>query len=536
MRAKKLAVWRIITLMEKAKDKTKKSFTHGALSLCVFLALGKIIGAVYRLPLTWILGAVGIGTYQMIFPLYSLLLTLSSSSVPQALAKIISAKRAKGDVVGVRQTFLSASIWLVILSGLATGLVMLFARPFAALQGNADAFICFFGIAPAILFVGIIAAYRGYFQGNENMTPSGVSSLIEQVVKMAAGLFLAYLFRPRGVYWSVFGALLGVSISELVAANFLAIRFLCDKGRPRLNLGNLNFKCCSKKIFAICLPATLGGLIMPLVQFIDSGLVVNLLDGIGFSHDVSVAMFGVSSGAVGSLINLPVVVSLAIATAALPSISKNNELNCNEKVKATIDKSWTLTLFFSVPCAVGLALLSRPIMGLLYGKVLSNTELTAASGLLKIGAISIIFLALTQVASGVCQGLGKFKIPLFGLILGGSIKIIANLCLIRVPNINIYGDQIANILCFFTSAAFDFAFIVRFFTISTLKNTLKIAFLAAVMAMFVIIFDYFVDINNFIWLCVCILGAVIIYFALATIIFKKHEKNSAMIKGRQKTK
>ena len=185
---------------------------------------------------------------------------------------------------------------------------------------------------------------------------------------------------------------------------------------------------------------------------------------------------------------------------------------------------------------MGLALLSRPIMGLLYGKVLSNTELTAASGLLKIGAISIIFLALTQVASGVCQGLGKFKIPLFGLILGGSIKIIANFCLIRVPNINIYGDQIANILCFFTSAAFDFAFIVRFFTINTLKNTLKIAFLAAVMAMFVIIFDYFVDINNFIWLCVCILGAVIIYFALATIIFKKHEKNSAMIKGRQKTK
>ena len=136
MRAKKLAVWRIITLMKKAKDKTKKSFTHGALSLCVFLALGKIIGAVYRLPLTWILGAVGIGTYQMIFPLYSLLLTLSSSSVPQALAKIISAKRAKGDVVGVRQTFLSASIWLVILSGLATGLVIIFARPFAALQGN----------------------------------------------------------------------------------------------------------------------------------------------------------------------------------------------------------------------------------------------------------------------------------------------------------------------------------------------------------------------------------------------------------------
>lgn len=85
---------------------------------------------------------------------------------------------------------------------------------------------------------------------------------------------------------------------------------------------------------------------MPLVQFIDSGLVVNLLDGIGFSHDVSVAMFGVSSGAVGSLVNLPVVVSLAIATAALPSISKNNELNCNEKVKSTIDKSWTLTLFF----------------------------------------------------------------------------------------------------------------------------------------------------------------------------------------------
>lgn len=499
----------------------KISFAKSAITLCVFLMVGKIIGAIYRLPLTWILGSVGIGIYQMIFPLYSLLLTVSSSAVPQALSKLISEKNAKGDFGGAKQIFIVASIWLIILSSLASILVCSSSKIISGLQGNINAFICYFGIAPAIIFVGIISAYRGYFQGHENMMPSGISSLIEQTVKMLAGLGLSYLFLPKGIEWGVFGALLGVSISEFVASLYLFFAFIFSKKRNKIAIHGLDFRACTKSIFSICLPVTLGGLILPLVQFIDSGLVVKLLLKIGYSQETATSLFGLSSGAVGSLINLPVVLSLSVATAVLPSISKNNTLGNNEKVNKTINKSFILTLLLTLPCVMGFIMLAKPIIQFLYGSVFSQNEINISAILLKLGAISIIFLALTQVSSGIMQGKGRFKIPMLGLIIGGALKIIFNLILIQIPNINIYGDQIANIVCYFSASLFNFIFIIKAINKKSIISFFKILFATILMGGFLSIFIYYVSVNTFWLLLIAILLAIIVYFVFIFLLFYK---------------
>lgn len=506
--------------------KKQKTFAPGAITLCSFLIVGKAIGAIYRLPLTWILGSVGIGIYQMIFPLYSLLLTVSSSAIPQALSKLISQKRAQKDYSGIAQVFICSIIWLLAISAICTALVCFGSGAISELQGNAKAYVCYFGIAPALVFVAVIAVFRGFFQGFENMVPSGISSLLEQVVKMVAGLIFAYLFLPMGVEWGVFGALLGVSVSEFVSAVYLLLAFLFFKNRPKILRQGLNFKQSSKSIFSICLPVTIGGLILPLVQFIDSGLVVKLLVDIGFSKTKAISLFGLSSGAVGSLINLPVVLSLAIATAVLPSISKNSEECANEKVKATINKSIILTLFLVLPCALGLIMLSRQIIEFLYGGVFSEIEITITANLLRIGAISCIFLALTQVSSGILQGKGKFKIPMLGLLLGGVFKVLANVVLIKISTLNILGDQIANTICFFTATLVNFSMIFSQISLKTLLKIVKIAISGAVMCAFLYGFVLQTNSASFIAIfCAIILGAVVYFgsYLIISNIGKKRE-------------
>lgn len=499
--------------------KAKNGFARGAITLCVFLMVGKVIGAVYRLPLTYILGSEGIGIYQMIFPLYSLLLTISSSAVPQALSKLISEKQAKGDHVGAKQIFRVATIWLIIFSFVCTAIILIACMPISRMQGNAQSYICYLGIAPSIIFVGVISAYKGYFQGQENMVPSGVASLIEQVVKMVAGLLLAYLFMPNGVLFGVFGALLGVSISEFVAAIYLAVRYIITKPPRKIVTNGLNFKSCSKALLSICLPVTLGALILPLVQFIDSGLVVKLLTMSGYSQQEATSLFGLSSGAVGSLVNLPVVLSLSVATAVLPSISKSNVCGNEQRVKSTINKSFMLTILLTLPCVFGLFMLSRPIISFLYGGVFSKAEIEIASYLLKIGAVSCLFLALTQVSSGILQGKGNFKTPMFALLVGGVFKIIANIVLIKVPQINIYGDQIANLLCFLAAFLVNISFIAKQITAATYRDILKILIASIVMSGFISLFIYFVDVNNFWLLATSIICAVMVYFSTLIILF-----------------
>ncbi|MCR5553223.1 MAG: polysaccharide biosynthesis protein [bacterium] len=496
----------------------KKTFAHNAIILCLLLFISKALGAFFRLPLTWIVGAEGLGLYQIVFPIYSLVLTLTSSFIPQALAKIVSAKRANGNFEGARQVYLTSLVMVGAVSFVFFAIIFLTAPLISAFQGNPEAKLCYYAISPSVFFVGLISVFKGYFQGCQNIIPTGVISLIEQIVKAVFGLVLAYVLLPYGLVYGVCGALIGITISEFVSLIYSFIHFKIIIKKEVVSGERAKPKSCIMQIIKTCLPLFLGDLVLPIVGVIDSNLIINLLSRAN-ETSLSTAYFGLSSGVVGSLINLPIVFSLGISTVVLPKISALKE-SCNEKLlKKTYNASITLVLLMLLPCAGGLFILAKPIINLLYGQTLSSDFIELSARLLMVGSISVVFFGLYQVFASFLQGTGNFKTPLISLIFGGAVKILLNILLI--PQIGIIGDQIASICCFFTCFVINFAFTAKYLTAQTLVNVLKLIISAGVMIGIIYLFYYKLSSFNTVRLVFAIILAVMVYVLITGLLFIK---------------
>jgi len=204
----------------------QNGFVKGAFILIVFNLIGKVIGAVYRIPLANLLGSEGIGEYQLVFPLYSLMLAVSVSGIPVAISKIVSEYNSKGLFGDVKRLIKVALGYLFGVATVCVVLLILCARFIAKIQGNFEIYMCYYGIAPAILFVALLSVFRGYFQGNLNMVPTALSGLIEQLGRLVFGLWFASKFVSFGTSYGVLGAIIGISISEFFALIFLGIYYI----------------------------------------------------------------------------------------------------------------------------------------------------------------------------------------------------------------------------------------------------------------------------------------------------------------------
>ena len=244
----------------------KNLLFKGAFIICLGGFITKIIGALYRIPLTNILGAEGIGIYQMVFPLYSILLTLSSTGVPNGISKLI-ANGYNANLV------LKKSLKFFVLIGLLGSLFLgCFSYYIAKIQGDSNATLGYLAISPSVVAVSIICCYRGYYQGFANMKPTALSQIFEQVIKLAFGLSLAYIFRYNVVLSATF-AVVAVTISEIVVAIYFIITSKKNQNRVNENK-EISYNLLIKTIF----PIMLSTLILPLVRTIESFLILNILN------------------------------------------------------------------------------------------------------------------------------------------------------------------------------------------------------------------------------------------------------------------
>ncbi len=504
----------------------EKAFYKGALVLMLFGFLSKVVGAVYRIPLTSIIGAEGMGLYQMVFPLYTLMLTISSSGLPSSISKLIAESRAKNNFRQANKILKISFVLLISFSLICTLLVFFLAKPIAIVQGNKKATICYLGIAPAIIFVGLISGFRGYFQGEENMFPTAISQFIEQIVKMALGLYFASLFIKKGLNYGVLGAMIGISVSELVAFLYLLIKYVfCSKKRKKqldLSVGQLTSnREAVKSILSLSIYVTLGGLIMPLTMLIDSSLVINILKNIGFSETVATKLFGLQTGTVGSIINMPVVLSLGIATSILPCVAKNNVKGNMQEVKKSISKAILLTIIFALPASVGLMTFSQQIIRLLYSKSLSTAQIYVASQILEVASFGVFYLAMVQVTAGILQGVSKFFVPLISLSCGAVVKIILNVVLIRIKSVNILGAEVSTVACYIV------ALIVNLYVLKRqgLLNLDYKIFFVFIFSSFIYLSKYlfnwflFIKLNYYLSLFMTIFLVLMIYFTLLFILY-----------------
>ena len=432
---------------QKPKAKTH-SFIYGAFILGVCSFLAKLMGAVFRIPLTYILGAEGMGLYQMVFPLYALLLTISSGGLPSALSRIFAEKTAKGEHQTSQKVLATALISLTVFGAVCTLIIVLLHRLIAYGQGNINAALSYLGIAPSIIFVAVISVFRGYFQGRQNMFPSALSQIIEQFVKMAAGLSLAYVLRGYGLSYAVFGAVLGVTLSELAAMAVILIQYYNDKNKLKLSYPKHEVKKYIKLIYAISIPMTISSVIMPVTQLIDSVLVINILSN-SYPVNVATTFFGLFSGTVGSLVNMPVVLLLSISVALIPSIVSSKAKGHNLMVEKKSTLALKLTVLLALPCFVGLFIYASPIVRFLYGSGLKigviNEPLVAAR-LLSIYSVSVVFVSVLSVSASVLQSLGYNYVPVKNLGIGALIKIALNFALLRL--MGIYGAAVSSAVCY----------------------------------------------------------------------------------------
>ncbi len=467
----------------------KNTFVTGALILIVFNLIGKVLGAVYRIPLAKIIGSVGMGLYQLTFPLYTLILTVVTSGITVAVSKMVSGFNAKQRLKDSRRIFWISLLYLAILSFAGALLIVFCAKFIASLQGNSEAFVCYYAIAPAIVFVGVLSAFRGYFQGNLMMFPTAISGLVEQISKLVVGLFLAQKLLVYGAEYAVVGALIGVSISEFFACLFLAVCYVFYSKKHKINglEEKTKFKFLSKQMFSLAVPVTVGGLVSPITNMIDSILVVNLLIFTGLTSSDATMLLGLQSGVVEPLVNLPVIISVAIATALLPSISGCLENGEHNKIKTLIERAYQITMSISIACFICFVVFGEQILSFLYGSSFDFYELATSVKLLFLGGVNIMVLSLVQVSSSVLQALGKAKESVRFLLAGCFVKIALYVALISIKPLNIYGAIISGGVCYLVVLSMQYKLIKKL----TGANMFSSYFYISIQASIISIFAYF---------------------------------------------
>ncbi len=430
----------------KIKKKVQRSFASSAILLATAGMVAKIIGAVYRIPLTNLLGVEGIGLYQLVFPIYALMLTLSSSAIPTAIARLVSERNALGDYIGGRKVFRSSAILLVSTGIVATLLMFLLSAPLATLQGNSLVKYGYYIVAPAILFVACSAFFKGWFQGNMNMLPTATSQIVEQITKMGFGLLFAYLLLDRGTMYAVTGALIGLTLSEFLSLVVMCIMYL--RSRPKGIAGIAEAKAdmaTTKEIMRVSVPIMLAGLIFPVVQFADSLLIVNILMARGAERGLAVSEYGILTAPVGSLINMPIVITLAFAVAIVPIISARRAKRDVVSIKERTDFALKLSYLFGVPCSISILVLAKPLMTALYPSF-DASSLALAVTLLQTSALTIVLLSVQQVYTSVLQALGKSMLPARNLGITAVVKITLDVVLIYW--IGIIGAVISSLIAY----------------------------------------------------------------------------------------
>lgn len=445
----------------------KKTFLKGAAILGVAGIIIKLLGAVFRIPLANLIGDVGMGYYNGAYPIYVFLLTLSTAGIPTAISKLISERLAVGEHLEAHRVF-KVSFLLLFLIGLSTTAILFFGAGYICeLVGNPGAFYAMRAIAPALLFVPIMAAFRGYFQGMQNMSPTASSQVFEQLFRVAFGLSLAFYLFPFGLEYAAAGASSGAAFGGLFGAIAIIIIYLkkkkeIDAGirngvvRAKESVGTI-----LKKILVIAVPVTIGASIMPIMNLIDMALVMNRLQSAaGFTEEAATALYGQLSGMVGAIINFPQVLSMSIAMSLVPVISAAYKRRETAFLQKNVELGVRTSMLIGLPCAFGLMTLAEPIMLLLYP--MQKASATSAAPCLFIMAIGVVFLSVVQTLTGILQGLGKPTIPVINLAIGAVAKIFCTYTLVGIPSINVKGAAFGTALAYAIAATLDFIAVKRY--------------------------------------------------------------------------
>lgn len=456
----------------KATSGKTKSIIGGMTVLGLAGVICKLVGVLFSIPLQWMIGLEGLGVYNAVFPTYNLLLTISSAGLPVAVSRLVARSLAKDDPRSAKKVFRTALLLLTVLGCIATIIILGGSGMLAQRVKIPESQLGFQLIAPCVALVCVLSSFRGFMQGQQNMTPTAISQLIEQVGKVGIALPLAHLGSVYGAEsgmsaaYGAAGALLGTTIAEAAALVYMLLLYLRNRSRfnalPQYAAEDETGGSVMKQLLAISIPITIGACIVPLSQWIDSAMLMDRLQAAGNAYDAAKQLYGLFTGTVIRIINIPTALALAVSMSLVPAISSAKALNDDETVRRQSDLGLRFAFLIGFPCSIGMSVLAEPIMRFFYENTMEEAYLITGGQLLAVSSMTIVLFTVVQATSSILQGLGKQRIPMYTLVAGVVCKVILNYVLVGIPGIGIHGAPIASLVCYTVSLVPNLYYVLKY--------------------------------------------------------------------------
>lgn len=423
----------------------------------------RIIGILYRSPLVAIIGDEGNGYYNTAYTIYTIILLISSYSIPSAVSKVIAAKLAKGEYKNAHKIFMGAFYYVILVGGLASLACFFFAENLVG--ENSSKVLRIF--SPTIFFSGILGVLRGYFQAHRSMVQTSFSQILEQIlnalVSIGAAFGLISLVKTgdtttQAIYGAM-GSALGTGAGVLFALVFMASVYLLNRKmlirrRKRDKTGKeMGYGQVFALIIGMVTPVLLSTCIYNMSNAtnlkIYCGIVENLK---GYTEAEATTYYGLFSGKANQITNIPIALATAMSSAIIPSISgsfeQRDKKGCRKKIRSAIKT----TMLISIPAAVGLAVLAEPVVYLLYPQ---KESFGLVVHLLRLLAISVIFYSLSTLTNGVLQGTGYVNRPVIHAAVSLAVQTIVLVLLLLYTELDLFALAIAAICYSFCMSLFN---------------------------------------------------------------------------------
>ena len=485
----------------------KQTFLQGTAVLAMATVLVKLMGFLFKVPLNNIIGEDGFGYFNPAYDVYNVLLMISTTGLPVAMSRMISQAQTLGNHAQIKRIY-RTSLYVFLTIGMVGSLGMLFfCRQLSVMvTTNENSWAAIAALAPCVLLICLVSAYRGFFQGQSNMTPTSVSQIFEAVTRLVVGLGLAWLVmkltgkayvRMQGIvlasgetaqdYGDITlaagGAILGVTLGSLISVVYLHHKF--RQSNQILSLGGGTAKSTRstmKELLSIAVPITLGSAGLQIINLFDTMIYMRRLTGaLQWTEKMADSAKGVYNFC-QTVFALPCSFIPTITIAVIPAITASLTRKDLAEAKATSESSVRTMALIAMPCAAGLFVMAEPVIRLLCSTY-TEDKIQLAATMLAILGLTVILNSLVLLLNAIMQAHGDVVTPVVNMLIGGIIKIIVNYILVGQPNLNIVGAPIGTFICYISITALDLIAMKRHISArpAIFKNIIRPGLASAIM-------------------------------------------------------
>lgn len=421
----------------------------------------RLLGAILRILLPRLLGAEVIGVLEMATPVYTLFTVVAVAGLPVTVSKLVAEQATLRSSEGVFRVFHVATAFFLLVGITLSFLLVISAHGLASrVLGDFGAFYSIVVFAPAILFLSVAAALRGFFQGLQDMIPSALSQIAEQVVRVPMMLLLAVIWLPSGVEYGAAGAALGGAIGAAAGSMVLVAIYLRSRKKLRAEIGPARPPAGAStgrilfRVLYLAVPIVIGALIAPVMTLLDAVIVPRQLQKIGMAMEIVRRLFGELNGMAMVLAIFPSLLTQALAVSLVPAVAGAMVVKDRGLLKERVEDAVRLSILVGLPAAAGLVILAEPICTFLF------TDPGAAIPLVYL-ALGTPFLCLQDATVGILQGMGHVREPVWYLFYGALAKGVLTYLLTGIPSLGVRGAALATAVGFSVTAMLNLRAVCR---------------------------------------------------------------------------